>query len=139
MDLYFYYCISHRSALMSKSQENNSHIASTKTYTIGFVLSVGLTLLAYILVINGNLSTQLITFIIMGLAAIQLVVQLVFFLHLGRESKPRWNITAFAFMVIMLLIIVIGSLWIMNNLNYNMMMSPQEMNDYMFDQAKKGF
>ena len=57
---------------------------------------------------------------IIFLAVVQLVVQLVFFLHLGRERQPRWNLLAFAFMAIVLLILVLGSLWIMNNLNYHM-------------------
>jgi cytochrome o ubiquinol oxidase operon protein cyoD len=53
------------------------------------------------------------------LAIIQLFVQLTFFLHLDRESKPWWNNTAFAFAVIVVVILVGGSIWIMANLNYH--------------------
>lgn len=50
------------------------------------------------------------------LALLQLFVQLTFFLHVGRESKPRWNMTALAFALIVVTILVGGTLWIMHNL-----------------------
>lgn len=91
------------------------------SYATGFILSLLLTVLAYY-VVTQKLYTSLsqIFVIIAGLAIIQLFVQLVFFLHLGRESKPRWNVAVFVFAALVVLIIVFGSIWIMNNLNYNM-------------------
>jgi len=90
------------------------------TYISGFILSVGLTLVAYFAVADQWLSgTGLITFIV-SLAVVQLIVQLFFFLHLGSESKPRWNLTIFLFMLLVVVIIVFGSIWVMNHLNYNM-------------------
>ena len=112
---------------------------SLKNYTIGFVLSVVLTLLAYGAVVNHWAAGWVLVALIIGLAIVQLVIQLVFFLHLGNETKPRWNLLTFLFMMMVLLIIVVGSLWIMNNLNYNMMMSPEEMDTYMMQQSNKGF
>jgi cytochrome o ubiquinol oxidase operon protein cyoD len=96
---------------------------SLASYATGFVLSVVFTLAAYLLVTKHLLSGWGIVGAILALGIIQLLVQLLFFLHLSRESKPRWNLTIFVFMSIVLLIIVIGSLWIMHNLNYNMMSS----------------
>jgi len=116
-----------------------AHPGSAGTYTLGFLLSILLTLLAYALVVNELFTKTLLVGAVMILATLQLVVQLVLFLHLGRESRPRWNLVAFGFMTMTLIIIVAGSLWIMYNLNYNMMMSPQEMNQYMLEQTKKGF
>jgi len=46
---------------------------------------------------------------------------LIFFLHLGIESKPRWNLLVFYFMVVVLAILLYGSFWIMSNLDYRMM------------------
>lgn len=98
---------------------------TTKTYITGFVLSLGLTLVAYLLVSRHVNSHHLIytdkslNIGVAALALIQLVVQLVFFLHLGRESKPRWNLTVLSFAAIVVLILVFGSVWIMNNLNYH--------------------
>jgi cytochrome o ubiquinol oxidase operon protein cyoD len=58
----------------------------------------------------------------------------VFFLHLGRESKPRWNLNALLFAVLVVVIIVFGSLWIMHNLNYHMQ-NPQQINKYLRSQG----
>jgi cytochrome o ubiquinol oxidase subunit IV len=103
---------------------------SLASYTTGFILSVVFTLAAYVLVSKHLLSGWAIVIGILALAVVQLLVQLLFFLHLNRESKPRWNLAIFVFMAITLLIIVVGSLWIMHNLNYHMMMSPHDTETY---------
>lgn len=91
------------------------------SYITGFVLSIVLTLIAYFLVVEKMLTGGVLIGVIVALAAVQLLVQLLFFLHMGTESKPRWNLLLFLFMVLVLAIIVIGSLWIMYNLNTNVM------------------
>src|SRR5690349_2826912 len=87
-------------------------------YVFGFVLAVALTLIAYFMVVNHVMTGTALITTIMILAAVQLLVQLVFFLHLGREKSARWNVASFYFMMIILVIVVLGSLWIMHNLNY---------------------
>jgi cytochrome o ubiquinol oxidase operon protein cyoD len=68
------------------------------------------------------------------------VVQLFFFLHLGSETKPRWKLLTLFLMLIFAMIVLLGSIWIMYNLNYRMMrMSPQQINSYMTDQASSGY
>lgn len=115
------------------------HESSIKMYVLGFTFAVILTLLAYVIVVNHLLSGMALATALMGLAAVQLLVQLVFFLHLGRGKTARWNVASFYFMGLVLLIIVVGSLWIMNNLNYNMMMTPEQMNEHMLKESMKGF
>lgn len=95
------------------------------TYTTGFVLSVLLTLSAYVAVVRHLFAGWQLTGALVALGILQLLVQLVFFLHLGRETRPRWKLAVFAGMLIVLFILVFGSLWIMNNLNYHMM-TPQQ-------------
>lgn len=112
---------------------------SPASYILGFIFAIVLTLIAYFIVINRLLAPNMVIWVIMGLALVQLLVQLVFFLHFGRDKKTRWNNAAFYFMLIILVIIIAGSLWIMNNLNYNMMMTPEKMNEYMLKQSSKGF
>lgn len=97
--------------------KNNSPLIS---YIVGFILSIVLTFVAYILVVNHILEGVWLVGAIIVLAIIQLFVQLFFFLHLGKESKPRWNLLMFSFALLVVVIVVFGSLWIMNNLNYNM-------------------
>lgn len=91
-----------------------------KSYLIGFLLSLELTLAAYWLVVDHGLNNRVLMAAILCLAIIQLMVQLIFFLHLDKESKPHWNLMVFGFMAIVLIIIVFGSLWIMSSLNYHM-------------------
>lgn len=98
------------------------------SYAIGFVLSILFTLTPYYLVTHKVLTGSVMVITLIGFAILQLLVQLVFFLHLGRESKPRWNIMLLLFAGLVVLIVVVGSLWIMNNLNYNMM-PPMEMDE----------
>jgi cytochrome o ubiquinol oxidase operon protein cyoD len=108
-------------------------------YSIGFILSLLLTLVAYNMVVFKSMNPWLLA-ILAILAITQMVVQLVFFLHLGDEVRPRYKLASFAFMAAILLIVVVGSVWIMNNLNYNMMhMSPNEKTNYMMTQHDKGF
>ena len=108
-------------------------------YIIGFAGALGLTLLAFWLAMNKVLEGQWLIAVLMTLAVVQLSVQLIFFLHVGQEDRPRWNLTALLFMLIILVIVVAGSLWIMNNLNYNMMMTTEQMDAYMMEQREKGF
>lgn len=108
-------------------------------YLVGFVSALVLSAAAFWLVTSQIVDGAWLIAVLIGLAVLQLVVQLVFFLHVGSESRPRWNLTALLFMLIMLVVIVAGSLWIMNNLNYNMMMTPEQMEEYMKIQLEKGF
>ena len=107
-----------------------------KKYILGFVLSLGLTLLSYYTVMAGG-EARLILSIILVLAGIQMIIQLVFFLHLGDESSDKQKNAAFGFMVGTLLIVFVGSLWALSNMNYNMMqMSPVQKENYMFNKSE---
>lgn len=101
--------------------QNSGAHGTVITYVAGFVLSVVLTIIAYVLVVNQAIPDRTVLIgAIIGLAVVQFVVQMVFFLHLGRESRPRWNLVVFSFMLMVLFILVLGTLWIMNGLEYNM-------------------
>ena len=108
---------------------------SIRPYLLGFVLSVGLTLAAYGFVNGRWLVGWTAVLAIVVLAIAQLMVQLIYFLHLGRESKPRWNLMVLSFAAIVVLIVVFGSLWIMNNLNYHMMSSAETDKNIMEDEG----
>lgn len=112
--------------------EHDEHQLSYGKYTFGFVSSVLLTVTAYVLVTQHTLNRTLIIALIVGLAFLQFIVQMVFFLHIGEERKPRWKQLVMWFMLGIVFIIVAGSIWIMNNLNYRM--TPQQMEQYMSSQ-----
>jgi len=100
------------------AQHDTNH-GTARSYIVGFILSLILTFGAYVLTVEDILSGWTLVYVLAALAVTQLTVQLVCFLHLGRESKPRWNLTAAAFALTVVVILVFGSLWIMQNLSYN--------------------
>src|ERR1700704_4537512 len=98
----------------------------TRSYIAGFVLSVVLTMVAYVLVsdhVSGRhdvFSHGLLTGIVLVLAITQLLTQLSFFFHIDQERKPRLNVVMLGFAAIVVFILVAGSMWIMSNLNRTM-------------------
>lgn len=90
-------------------------------YLVGFIASTLLTGASFLLVITKFLSGQALILTLIGLALAQAIIQLLFFLHVGQEPKPRWETLVFYFMVMVLLIIAVGSLWIMYDLNDRVM------------------
>ncbi|MFZ1249369.1 MAG: cytochrome o ubiquinol oxidase subunit IV [Candidatus Saccharimonadales bacterium] len=100
--------------------------ASTATYVTGFLLSLSLTASAFLFVWSYKASNDLLFSrgTLIGLLAVlaitQMVVQVMFFLHLSAERKLRLNMLAGAFTIFVVLCLVIGSIWIMQNLDYNM-------------------
>jgi cytochrome o ubiquinol oxidase operon protein cyoD len=115
-------------AVATKAKEGGS----MRSYTAGFIISIGLTIAAYLLVTQNILSDWGLVYAIIGLAVVQLFAQLFFFLHLGRGPNRKWNSVTLILMLIIVFIVVAGSLWIMHNLNYHM--TPQQMNLYMRQQ-----
>ena len=100
---------------------------SFKSCVLGFILSLLLTLASFICVSERLLPQTGLLYVILTLAVIQTVVQLILFLHLGEETKPKWKLLTFFFMLSILIIVVLGSLWIMAELDYNMMPSMSSM------------
>jgi cytochrome o ubiquinol oxidase subunit IV len=93
---------------------------TTKSYVAGFVLSLIFTFLAYYSVVNNMFTGKALLATILGLAVAQMATQLFFFLHLGRGPKPAYNIVFLAGTVGLILVVVLGSIFIMYNLQYNM-------------------
>lgn len=104
-----------------KATPEQRGMKSLRIYVIGFFLSLMLTLISFALAGWHLMSMLSLYFCLMLLAVIQLLVQVVCFLRLNAGAEGRWNLMAFLFTVLIVLVIVIGSLWIMFNLNYNMM------------------
>ena len=61
------------------------------------------------------------------LAVAQMGVHLVFFLHLTSAPDNKNNILALAFGLLIVFLVIGGSLWIMSNMNRNMMPMEQIM------------
>ncbi len=102
---------------------------SLREYLIGFLLSVVLTAIPFWLVMAEVLPSKVVTtIVILGFAVVQMLVHMVFFLHLNTRSEGGWNMLALIFTLVLVFIMLAGSLWVMYHMNANMMpMSPHEM------------
>ncbi len=122
---------------MSSAHETHDHgtphdaaHGSLKSYLIGFVLAVILTVVPFLLAMNGYFTPSTTAAIVIGFAVIQILVHLVYFLHMDPKSEGGWNILALIFTGIILAIVLAGSIWVMHHLDTNMMpmyMSPEDM------------
>jgi cytochrome o ubiquinol oxidase operon protein cyoD len=102
------------------AHSGESH-GSAGSYIVGFVLSVVLTAAAFGVVLKGVWTGEAAIIAIAVLALVQIVVHLVFFLHMNASSAQRWNVMAFGFTVLTAIILIGGSVWIMHNVGMNMM------------------
>jgi cytochrome o ubiquinol oxidase subunit IV len=115
------------SATHAAHEHADAH-ASLNAYLTGFILSLVLTALSFGAVMIDLLPRELILPAITFLAVVQLLVQLLFFLHLGTAPEQRNNTVIFLLTTLLIATVVGGSLWVMHNANVNMMptqMSPE--------------
>lgn len=104
---------------------------SRRDYLTGFLLATGLTAVPFWLVMTHPLGNPAMTgLVVMGLAAVQVVVHMVYFLHMNSRSEGGWTLLALLFTVLLVAIVLSGSLWVMYHLDHNMMpMTPQQMRE----------
>ena len=95
-------------------------------YLTGFGLSVVLTAIPFWLVMSGVLGDKQVTaLVVMAFAAVQIVVHMIYFLHMNTSSEGGWTMMALIFTIVMVVIALTGSLWVMHHLNVNMMPAHQ--------------
>lgn len=104
----------------SHAAHGASH-GTLKSYVVGFILSLGLTVLSFGAIMTGVLPRDMILPAITLLAVVQVLVQLLFFLHLGTAPERRNNTVIFLLTALLIVIVVALSLWVMHNANVNMM------------------
>jgi cytochrome o ubiquinol oxidase operon protein cyoD len=98
------------------------HPGNLKEYLTGFVLAAILTAIPFWLVMNHMLTGSSATVaIILALAALQMVVHMVYFLHMNTKSEGGWTLLALLFTLMLVVIALSGSLWVMYHLNEKMM------------------
>lgn len=110
------------------SAEHVAHHASgeahgtRRDYVIGFLLSVVLTAIPFALVMTDAFSDPRVTAgIVTAMAMVQIVVHMIYFLHMSTKSESGWTLMALIFTIIIVVIVVAGSLWVMYHMNLNMM------------------
>ena len=89
---------------------------------IGFMASVVLTAIPFWLVMGDVFASPGATaLVILGFAAVQILVHMIYFLHMNFHSEGGWNMLSLLFTAVLLFITLFGSLWVMYHMNVNMM------------------
>ena len=109
--------------------EASSRHGSFKDYLIGFALAAVLTAIPFWIVIYDVFRNPKVgAVVILIFAFVQIVVHMVYFLHMNTKSEGGWTVLALIFTSVLVVITLSGSLWVMEHLDYNMMpMSPEQM------------
>ena len=104
-------------------EHDGGHAPSTfKGYMTGFILSVILTVIPFWLVMGNVLKAPDTTaLVILAIGAVQMIVHMIYFLHMSPRSEGGWTMLALIFTIIIVAIAMAGSLWVMYHLNTNMM------------------
>ncbi|WER49174.1 cytochrome o ubiquinol oxidase subunit IV [Cupriavidus sp. WKF15] len=101
--------------------DGHIHISLTG-YATGFVLSVILTMIPFWLVMGKVFEKSSTTaMVLLLLGAVQIVVHMIYFLHMNARSEGGWNMLALIFTLVLVVITLSGTLWVMFHLNSNMM------------------
>ncbi|WP_454887579.1 cytochrome o ubiquinol oxidase subunit IV [Sphingomonas oryzagri] len=97
----------------------------SRHFWTGSILAIVLTAIPFWLVMAGVVrDMEIAAALIFGLALIQIVVHVVFFLHLDTRSEGGWTLLAFLFTTVIVVVTIGGSIWVMYHLNSNMMPMP---------------
>ncbi len=93
-----------------------------RSYLTGFALAAILTAIPFWLVMGGVIEDKLVTtLLIMAFGMAQILVHMIYFLHMNTKSEGGWTFMAAMFTIIIIVIALSGSLWVMYHLNTNMM------------------
>ncbi|MBV4491212.1 cytochrome o ubiquinol oxidase subunit IV [Pseudomonas oryzicola] len=110
--------------MSSESQVHSSAGASQsshQSYNVGFLLAAILTLVPFGLAMYPSLPRQLTFLLVLLCAVVQIVVHMLFFLHLTTAREQRWSLVALVFTVVIIVLLVGLSLWIMYYVHANML------------------
>ncbi|WP_413665090.1 cytochrome o ubiquinol oxidase subunit IV [Microbulbifer sp. CNSA002] len=91
-----------------------------RLYITGYILSIVLTLAAFAAVLTIGRENKSVLILVALLGVAQLVVQLKYFLNVTTQRDRRDNLALILFSSLILLIIVMGTVWIMGNLAVRM-------------------
>jgi cytochrome o ubiquinol oxidase operon protein cyoD len=98
--------------------------STLRGYATGFALAVILTAIPFWLVMGKTFSNSgTAGLVLLGLAAVQIVVHMIYFLHMNTKVEGGWSMLAMLFTVMVVFIMLSGSIWVMYNMNHNMMPS----------------
>jgi cytochrome o ubiquinol oxidase operon protein cyoD len=103
----------------TKPKGHQEH-GTTASYIVGFILSLIFTAIPYYMVVNKTVTGRALLATLLGFAVWQMLIQIFFFLHLGRGPKPLYNVVFFVSTAGIIIFVVTGSIFIMDHLHANM-------------------
>ncbi|WP_035664488.1 cytochrome o ubiquinol oxidase subunit IV [Bradyrhizobium sp. Ec3.3] len=90
-------------------------------YLVGLGLATLITVVAFIVSGTSLVWQPSIPIALVVLAIAQMGIHLVFFLHITTGAESLNNMLALMFGLLIVVLLIVGSLWIMTHLNHNMM------------------
>jgi cytochrome o ubiquinol oxidase subunit IV len=106
----------------SHGHDEGGYHATVEGYLVGFFLSVVLTAIPFWLVMGQVIPSPKVTgFVILAFAAVQMVVHMIYFLHMNAKVEGGWSMLALTFTAALVIIMLAGSIWVMYHMNTNMM------------------
>lgn len=91
-------------------------------YVKGFILAVILTVIPFGLVMGNVIQDRTMAVLVLGgLAIVQVIVHMVYFLHMNGKIQGGWTMLSTIFTIVFLAIAIAGTLWVMFHMNANMM------------------
>lgn len=101
-------------------RRSEMHRRERRRYVIGYGGSLLLTAAVFVIAYKYGIKTTGVYLSIALLGLAQLIVQLVYFLHIDRRRSSREDLDLILFSTLVLLIIILGTVWIMGNLAVRM-------------------
>ncbi len=93
-----------------------------RDYVTGFLLSVILTAIPFLVVMTGGFASARFTaFFVLAFAVVQIIVHMIYFLHMSPKSDAGWTMVSLVFTIIVLVIAIAGTIWVMYNMDWYMM------------------
>lgn len=101
--------------------ESGASHGSVRSYLFGFIASVILTAIPFGLTMAHAMPAHTLIPTIIVIGVVQIIVHLIYFLHMNTSSTQGWNNMVFLFTLVIVGILIVGTLWVMYHMNANMM------------------
>ena len=111
----------HRRDIAPGDEQGPAIVRGVRGYLIGFVLAAALTGVSFYITHSTLVWTPSIPIALSVLAVAQMGVHVVFFLHMTSGPDNLNNLLALAFGLLIVVLLVLGSLWIMTHMNHRNM------------------
>ncbi len=97
-------------------QDQKNFVRERNFYLVGFVACLVLTIIPFVIVVTGALSFGATLGTVGAIGLLQIVLQFRFFLHIDLSEQKREDLQLILFSTLLLIIMALGTIWILGNL-----------------------